>query len=94
MIPFRMGVLADGVDPIKVYEYLAFGIPVVSFRMPQISDYPHVATVADVKSFCEALDEACQIEVDMELIKQFVKRKTWDVRLGELLSLADELASC
>jgi hypothetical protein len=55
VIPFRMGPLADGVDPIKIYEYLAFGLPVVSFRMPQISDYPYTITVDSVGAFCDAL---------------------------------------
>src|SRR5690606_28885361 len=55
IIPFRMGPLADGVDPIKIYEYLSFGLPVVSFLMPQIKDYPYTSTVASVEEFCAAL---------------------------------------
>ena len=87
VIPFRMGPLADGVDPIKIYEYLAFGLPVVSFRMPQISDYPYTITVDSVSAFCDALKKACATETDRELIDAFLARNTWEVRANQLLAV-------
>ncbi|WP_336056017.1 glycosyltransferase [Nitratireductor sp. CH_MIT9313-5] len=87
IIPFRMGKLADAVDPIKIYEYLAFGLPVVSFRMPQIENYPYTTTVETVDAFCEALDRACATETRRDVIEVFLARNTWDSRAKELLSL-------
>lgn len=87
IIPFRMGPLADGVDPIKIYEYLAFGLPVVSFRMPQISDYPYTITVDSVSAFCDALKKACATETDKEVIDTFLARNTWEVRANQLLAV-------
>jgi glycosyltransferase involved in cell wall biosynthesis len=85
IIPFKMGLLADGVDPIKIYEYLSFGLPVVSFLMPQISDYPCTRTVASISEFCEALVDACESTPDVPRISEFLKRNTWEVRAAELL---------
>jgi len=89
IIPFRMGLLADGVDPIKIYEYLSFGLPVVSFRMPQIDNYPYTRTVESIDDFCEALDEATETVPDQAVIDAFIARNTWEVRAEELLSVLD-----
>nr|WP_275298160.1 glycosyltransferase [Halomonas campisalis] len=87
IIPFRMGPLADGVDPIKIYEYLSFGLPVVSFRMPQIERYPCTATVDSVSDFCIELKVACSMEPDGQLIGEFIAANSWEIRAQELLNL-------
>jgi glycosyltransferase involved in cell wall biosynthesis len=92
IIPFRMGPLADGVDPIKIYEYLSFGLPVVSFLMPQIADYPATETVDSVDAFCAALERACESEVDQGAIDRFLSRNTWEVRADRLLAVLEESA--
>ena len=90
IIPFRMGRLADGVDPIKIYEYLSFGLPVVSFRMPQIADYPYTVTVDSVHAFCTALDAACKKQVDVSRIQEFIKNNTWERRAQQLIEMVME----
>lgn len=90
IIPFRMGPLADGVDPIKIYEYLALQLPVVSFRMPQIENYPYTWTVDSVRAFCEALDVACVSQPDAEILSEFIAKNTWEVRAEQLLLWAQE----
>lgn len=90
MIPFRMGRLADGVDPIKIYEYLSFGLPVVSFRMPQINDYPYTKTVDSVADFCAALELATKTQVDINKIQAFIKQNTWEIRAKQLISYVME----
>jgi glycosyltransferase involved in cell wall biosynthesis len=92
IIPFKMGPLADGVDPIKIYEYLSFGLPVVSFLMPQISDYPCTRTVSSVSEFSEALVDACEAEQDTAGIAEFLKVNTWEVRAKELLEYMERSA--
>lgn len=90
IIPFRMGPLADGVDPIKIYEYLALQLPVVSFRMPQIENYPCTWTVGTVDMFCRALDQACQCTPDEQSLVEFLASNTWEVRADQLLGWAKE----
>lgn len=86
IIPFRMGELADGVDPIKIYEYLALGLPVVSFYMPQIRDYPGTEVVSGVDAFCAALDRACVRELDAAATAAFLAGNTWQQRADRLLA--------
>jgi glycosyltransferase involved in cell wall biosynthesis len=92
MICFKQGPLAEGVDPIKIYEYLALGLPTVSFRMPQIEDYPYTWTVETAEAFAEALDQALTSEPDQASITDWLADKTWDARLERLLSLAQDQA--
>lgn len=88
IIPFRMGPLADGVDPIKIYEYLALQLPVVSFRMPQIANYPYTWTVDSPEAFCRALDEACLCKLEACVLDDFIASNTWEVRAVQLLGWA------
>lgn len=92
IIPFRMGRLADGVDPIKIYEYLSFRLPVVSFRMPQIDNYPYTTTVESIPDFCLALDAAITMTVESSEIEKFIKNNTWEKRAEQLINIAQKRA--
>jgi len=81
IIPFKMGPLADAVDPIKIYEYLALGLPTVSFTMPQIDDYPITKTVVDVDGFKKELEWAVNLEVDYEEVDAWLQQNTWEKRV-------------
>lgn len=88
IIPFKISVLADAVDPIKIYEYFGLGLPVVSFRMPQIDTYPETETVSSVDAFAEALDRAVARTVDARSLQSFLDRNTWAHRVDQLMSAA------
>ncbi|MCK6547572.1 hypothetical protein L6R52_17110, partial [Myxococcota bacterium] len=89
IIPFKMGKLADAVDPIKIYEYFALELPVVSFRMPQIDDYPYTKTVTTVSAFAAALDAAVRERPDPAVLRAFLAENTWEHRVDQLLGAAD-----
>ena len=91
LIPFRVGKLSDGVDPIKIYEYFALELPVVSFRMPQIADYPNTTTVESRAAFVEALDHVLQTPPAPPSFHEFLKHNTWDDRARQMLNWADEI---
>ena len=91
IIPFKIGKLADAVDPIKVYEYLALQLPVVSFRMPQISSYPYTRTVETTDQFVAALDLAVATQVDGATVRKFLETNTWDHRINAILDRADQV---
>jgi PEP-CTERM/exosortase A-associated glycosyltransferase len=91
MIPFKNTKLAEGVDPIKIYEYLALGLPCVSCWMPQVKHHPLTFTYEDDSKFEEVLDMALKYtpsEEDWARTRSFVAGSTWDQRLQATLSLA------
>lgn len=93
IIPFKVSPLSDGVDPIKIYEYFALGLPVVSFRMPQIADYPYTQTVETVDDFVVALDKAIAEPVDEARLREFLDKNTWELRARQMLDWTDEILS-
>ena len=88
IIPFRVGKLSDAVDPIKIYEYLALGLPTVSFRMPQIDDYPYTRTVTSIEEFCDSLDFFLQEEISKSEIEEWLGSNTWGDRVDRMLELS------
>ena len=59
LIPFKVNELTVNVNPIKLREYLAAGLPVVSTPLPEATAYrPDVLVAADSAEFCRCCDQA------------------------------------
>jgi glycosyltransferase involved in cell wall biosynthesis len=59
MIPFVENELTFAVDPVKVYEYLAAGRPVVSSRLPELARFADVVRIASgADEFAAQIDAA------------------------------------
>jgi UDP-N-acetylglucosamine 2-epimerase (non-hydrolysing) len=89
MVPFRQGDIAAAADPIKTYEYLALGLPVVVSGVAPPIGGEHLVTVAhDVDGLVAAL-AARATERDAAAIarrRQFAAEASWDARLDVLLT--------
>jgi Glycosyl transferases group 1 len=88
MIPFLPGPLADTVDPIKVYEYLALGLPVVATGLPHLASVPGV-WLAERGSLESALQRAAGQPLDLESVDGFLQGATWQRRVDDLLRALD-----
>lgn len=89
IIPFKTGLLSDAVDPIKIYEYMALDLPTVSFRMPQIDDYPATITVGNVEDFLIALDEFSIYRPKKGSLNKWLSNNTWGDRVDYMLELSN-----
>ncbi|MGD8386280.1 MAG: glycosyltransferase [Desulfobacteraceae bacterium] len=47
LIPFKINALTRAVNPIKLREYLAAGLPVISTSMPEVAQYRGLIQIAD-----------------------------------------------
>jgi glycosyltransferase involved in cell wall biosynthesis len=57
ILPFRTGDFAKSIDPVKAYEYLAAGKPVVATDMPELHKFGNLIKIArDKQQFVELLD--------------------------------------
>ena len=91
---FDAGPLSKDVSPLKFYEYLATGKPIVSTRQPdqvlQFSDIIHIAD--DAKSFeqaCAAALEDTQPERTNARIEAG-RNSSWDARVSEICAVLRE----
>lgn len=59
IIPFKLNPITEATDPVKLYEYLSGGKPVVSVRLPELEPFrEHVYLADDAASFAAQLDAA------------------------------------
>lgn len=82
LIPFRKNRITESTNPIKVYEYLAAGRPVVSTDLPEVRKLgSHVAVAQTAEQFIEAVRASCRTE-DRERQKRslYAKQFSWDHR--------------
>jgi len=93
LIPFKINTLTRGVDPIKIYEYLALGLPVVAFTMPQIEGYPFTKTAPDVETFLAYAEEAMSAPLDRGVMDRFLSVNRWEDRVDQMLELVDAAAA-
>ncbi|MDR7420598.1 MAG: glycosyltransferase [Armatimonadota bacterium] len=85
LIPFKRSPLTDATDPVKFYEYLSAGKPVVSVTLPELQ--PHaaeglVAFADDAQGFLEAVERALATDTPAEAARRrrWAERHTWDAR--------------
>ena len=76
-----------GVSPIKVYEYLAAGIPVVSLRWPELEIEKLPVTLASsLDEFVDGVEQALSCsESGRRELQEFAKECSWEKRLRKLL---------
>jgi glycosyltransferase involved in cell wall biosynthesis len=59
ILPFRTDGIGPSINPVKLYEYLATGKPVVSTNLEEVSDFANVIRIADdTEAFINLIEEA------------------------------------
>ena len=58
IIPFTPGEMNDAINPVKMFMYLAAGLPVVSTWIAECRDNPHVNAAHDPYEFAELVRDA------------------------------------
>jgi GT2 family glycosyltransferase/glycosyltransferase involved in cell wall biosynthesis len=87
LLPFKVSPLTLATNPVKVYEYLAAGKPVVAIDLPEMVQFEGlVRTAGDAASFVSEVSAALQAPGDAVEIKarqDFASRQTWAARAAE-----------
>lgn len=87
IVPFKQGPLADGVDAIKVYEYLAMGLQVVTTGVAAptgAEEFVHKA--ATLAGFLDGIEAAAQAPDRLRrAAREYGHRNTWSRRVDQLL---------
>ncbi|HEV7507646.1 MAG TPA: glycosyltransferase [Thermoanaerobaculia bacterium] len=97
LVPFRDLPLTRAVDPVKLYEALATGLPVVARRLPETERWrePLVYLYDDPQDFVRQLRRAVS-EHTPELAQErrrAAESESWDHRVAELLQAVGPLAA-
>lgn len=86
LIPYARNQLTDAIFPMKVYEYLAAGLPVVATGLPSIAGVAEVATAPDAAGLAARLDAAL---ADRSPGRRAERSRaagaySWDARLAQI----------
>lgn len=93
LIPFRHVPLTHNANPIKLYEYLAAGVPVVSTTIPAVRAIPNSVWLADeVPEFAVACGRAARNDTPAARLarSQSMLAEAWPTRLEQLSGIVNE----
>jgi GT2 family glycosyltransferase len=87
VIPFKINPITEATDPVKLYEYLSGGKPVVSVNLPEIAPYrDHVLIAENASDFAAKIDQAI-LEDNPNLTEQrkrVARQHTWESRYKQI----------
>jgi glycosyltransferase involved in cell wall biosynthesis len=88
IIPYASNRLTASIFPMKVYEYLAAGLPVVATALPALAGVGEVVRAADAATFARALDDALAEDgaAARRARSAAAAAHSWDARLAEIAS--------
>jgi glycosyltransferase involved in cell wall biosynthesis/2-polyprenyl-3-methyl-5-hydroxy-6-metoxy-1,4-benzoquinol methylase len=86
LIPFKISELTQAVNPLKVFEYLAMGVPVVSTSLNEVATMPYVYTGNSHQEFIEQIAVAISTPVDFQIIDRFIELNNWSQRVSSILT--------
>ncbi len=93
LIPYRLNEQTRHVNPLKVYEYLAGGKPVVATPLPELAQFANTVRLAsDAAGFIAAVEASLPETTDP--LAQATRRavaaaNTWDLRVARMIELVD-----
>ena len=94
IVPHQVTAFSQSQNPLKLYEYLAAGLPIVSVPVSGFSDYPELVHLArDEDSFVEAIHHALE-EPDLSAQRRAAAADhTWDARVEAIIRVFEGVES-
>jgi len=86
-IPFLINNITLATSPIKLFEYMAAGKPIVTSDLPECRKYPGIFIAHNPKEYVDHLDKALLLTQDADYIQQLyqtARENTWEVRVSQI----------
>ena len=90
ILPFRRTPLTEATNPVKAYEIMAAGLPLVSVPLPEIVEFGDLVRLASTPAEFEKQIRAeleNRDEILVERRRAFAREQTWDARVEMLEAL-------
>lgn len=89
LLPFTTDAMTRNVNPVKMCEYLAAGLPVISTPLPEARRFEHAISVTETpRAFAEACDRVVAGDVpDRDAIGRTVQSETWQSKVEYISDL-------
>lgn len=93
IIPWKITDITHATSPLKVYEFLAMGLPVVAPALRSLEGIPYVLSSGEWGGFLEDIQRAREMTLDEGVLSEFLRKNSWRVRVDELLALIEGVDS-
>lgn len=87
LIPFKKGKLSKAVDPIKIYEYLFFGLDVIVTGIEHLSSYPNTIVV-DKEQLEQVNIDELKLNFNKSGIDEFLLKTSWNARFSDMAKIS------
>jgi len=94
MVPFKLTEMIRGCDPIKYYEYLAAGKPVIATRMDEIANkFGDITYFVDRRNCGELVERALRENSSEKIAARTLvaQQNSWDSRAIEAISMINKV---
>jgi glycosyltransferase involved in cell wall biosynthesis len=93
LIPYSRNELTNSIFPMKVYEYLAAGLPVIATPLPALANVTEVLTAPDAEGIVRLIEQALGEDSPERRAERsrMAAAHSWDRRLEEIAAAIDVL---
>ena len=94
IMPFIINDLIRSVDPVKLYEYISFGKPIITVWYDELKRFaPFINSYRDedeLRSILQNLSSDLSISYTAEDARRFLSGNTWDFRTRQIIGILNE----
>jgi len=90
LVPFLINEITLATSPLKIFEYMAMGSPIVSTPMPECAKYASILIGRDREDFIAKVDEALRLRGDAahrQLLAAEAGANTWSAKAAQVAAL-------
>ena len=93
IIPFLINDITKATSPVKIFEYMAMGKPIVTTALPECKKYKSVLYSNDHAEFIKNIDKAVELIGDkkyINLLHKEAKENTWESKATSIVQFVNE----
>ena len=93
IIPFKLNEITHSASPLKLFEYMAGGKPVVITPMQESMRYDGVIVANNPGDFSQKIDQALKLKTDPDYLLRIdntAQKSTWEVRARQILEALNQ----
>ncbi|OGO14830.1 MAG: hypothetical protein A2Z14_00110 [Chloroflexi bacterium RBG_16_48_8] len=88
IIPWKFEPITQATSPLKIFEYLAMGTPVVAPKLQPLEGIPYLFLSQDHQSFLGNIEHALSCEMEETVLEAFLRENSWQARIDQLATRA------
>ena len=92
-IPFLINEITESTSPIKLFEYMALGKPIVTTNIAECQKYKSVLIAVDHQDYIRKIDQALALRTNEEycaILNREAKENSWEIKAQQIINLIGE----